>query len=202
MKIVLFLMSLILSSSIYAKDFGVQGEVWPIQEKDFLVFIHKKLAVMQANGEWIRMQDDFKKRVKQHLTRPTPTILPRATENRIHYFDPSFVTSRNIEDIKGNILITKGTRINPLDKASLRSTLYFFNGDDAIQIKWIQEELKNNKHCKLILTQGSLKDATGIFKQAVYFDLYGVLTRKLHIQALPAKVQQSDKKLEILEVAL
>ena len=55
-----------------AKDYGVFGKTFEIAEMDFLEYIQQKMKGMQANGEWKTVQSEFKKRVKEHMARPTP----------------------------------------------------------------------------------------------------------------------------------
>ena len=100
------------------------------------------------------------------------------------------------------MIVKKGTVVNPLDRVSLSSTLLFFDGDDAAQIAWVGREQLLHQKVKLILTTGSVKDVANHFKQAIYFDLNGFLISKFQIQALPARVLQKDKRLEVCEVVL
>jgi conjugal transfer pilus assembly protein TraW len=202
MKSFLCLLILLFVSNAQAKDYGVFGKTYVIAEQDFLLYIQQKIQTMQTNGQWANLQEQFSKQVKAHLTRPGPINIPKATENRQFIYDPTFDAPHDVTDIKGNLIVKKGTRINPLERVQLHSVLIFFNGDDKDQINWAKNELENNKQVKLILTSGSLKTTTNYFKQAIYFDLNGYLVGKFEIRALPAKVQQIGKRLEISEVAL
>lgn len=185
-----------------AKDYGVMGKTYPIAEQDFLEYIQQKLGVLTANGDLDRAQSEFKKQVKAHLIRPMPTHLPRTLEDRISFFNPSFAAPFDVRDTNGQLIIKKGTVINPLERVSLSSTLLFFDADDKAQLNWVAEELKHHTKVKLILTSGSIKDTTHHFNQAVYFDLNGFLITKFHIASLPARIQQVGHRLQISEVAV
>ncbi|HAU1387066.1 TPA: type-F conjugative transfer system protein TraW [Legionella pneumophila] len=185
-----------------AKDFGVVGKTFVIAEADFLEFIQQKIKAMQATGAWSDAQLSFQKQVKAHILRPKPNALPRATRDRDFYFNPSLTVPYDVRDMTGSVIVAKGTVINPLERVGLSSTLLFFNGDDREQVDWVTSELKRHGKVKLILTAGSLKDATDRFRQAVYFDLNGFLLEKFQIKSLPVRVFQEGLRLKISEVAL
>lgn len=201
-KTLLLIVCLLYLPSSFAKDFGVFGKTFTIAEMDLLEFIQQKIQAMQANGQWQGVQADFKNRVKAHLQRPAPRSLARARANRTWLFNPSLTVPYDVQDTKGQVIVQKGTVINPLDRVGLSSTLVFFDGDDASQVDWATMELKQHEKVKLILTSGSIKDATSYFKEAVYFDLNGFLVDKFQIGALPARVLQAGNRLKIEEVAL
>ena len=186
----------------WATDFGVFGKTYVIAEMDFLEYIEQKMKVMQANGEWTNVQQEFKKRVEAHVIRPTPHPLPRATENRTWLFNPSITVPYDVRDNAGRVIVQKGMVVNPLDRVGLSSTLLLFDFDDQAQVEWVANEVTQHNRVKLILTAGSVKDAANHFKQAVYFDLNGFLALKFQIKALPAEVKQAQNRLEVKEVAL
>lgn len=185
-----------------AKDYGVFGKTFEIAEMDFLEYIQKKMKGMQANGEWKTIQFEFKKRVKEHIARPTPTRLPRTEVNRTWFFNPSLTVPYDVKDSHDQVIVKQGTIINPLDRVSLSSTLLFFDGDDEAQVAWVTQELTQHQKVKLILTSGSVKDVANQLKQAIYFDLNGFLVAKFQIKHLPVRVFQAGKRLKINEVTV
>lgn len=198
----LIAMMCLLSNMAFAKDYGVLGKTFVIEEMDFLEYIHQKINLMQRTGEWKKVQSDFKKRVKEHVMRPEPTYLPRATEDKTWFFDPSLTVPYNVRDAKGHVIVSEGTVINPLERVSLSSTLLLFNADDEAQCAFVEEELKTHSNVKLILTSGSVKDTANRLKQAIYFDLNGFLIKKFNITHVPARVVQDKMRLKIDEVSL
>lgn len=202
MKGLLALLCLFHLSIGLAKDYEVMGKTYPIAEQDFLEYIQQKLGVLEANGDLEKAQSEFKKQVKAHLIRPTPTHLPRTVEDRISFFNPSFAAPFDVWDTNEQLIVKKGTVINPLDRVNLSSTLLFFDGDDEAQLNWVAEELKHHTKVKLILASGSIKDTAHHFKQAIYFDLNGFLITKFHIASLPARIQQVGQRLQISEVTV
>ncbi|WP_392536737.1 type-F conjugative transfer system protein TraW [Legionella sp. 227] len=202
MKALLLIICLLYLPIANAKDFGVLGKTFVIAEMDFLEYIQQKIAGMQANGEWKRVQSEFKNRVKEHLARPTPTNLPRAEVDKTWFFNPSLTVPYDVKDSYGEVIVKQGTVINPLERVGLSSTLIFFDGDDEEQVSWVAQELRQHQKVKLILTAGSVKDVANLFKQAIYFDLNGFLVSKFQIKHLPVRVVQAGKRLLINEVSI
>lgn len=202
MKAILMMLCCLVLSSAYAKDLGVFGQTFVISEMDFMAYIQQKMASMQENGEWKRVQRQFKKTVKKHIDRPNPLNLPRATSDRVWLFNPSVTVPYDVRNAEGTIIIPKGTTVNPLDRVNLSSTLLLFNGDDNEQLAWVIEEQAKHSKVKLILTSGSIKQTVHQMKQAVYFDLNGFLCEKFKIKHMPALVYQVGHRLQIQEVSL
>lgn len=186
----------------FAKDYGVLGKTYPIAEMDFLEYIQQKMKALEASGELRRLQSEFKTRVKAHVFRPEPNTLPRAHEDRQWLFNPEFVAPFDVRDSLGVLIVAKGTKINPLERVGLSSTLLFFDGDDKDEVVWAMSEKQRHTKIKLILTSGSVKDTANYFKEAVYFDLNGFLIHKFQIKALPATVSQKGLRLEVSEVRI
>lgn len=202
MKKLLLIICMLYLPFAEAKDYGVFGKTFEIAEIDFLEYIQQKMKGMQANGEWKTVQSEFKKRVKEHMARPTPIRLPRAEVNRTWFFNPSLAVPHDVKDSHGQVIVKQGTVINPLDRVGLSSTLLFFDGDDEAQVAWVTQELTQHQKVKLILTSGSVKEVANQLKQAIYFDLNGFLVAKFQIKYLPVRVFQAGKRLQINEVTV
>ena len=198
----LLLICLLASDFIYAKDFGVLGEVYPIKETDFLEFIKTKLKNMDENGELKKMQEQMTTTVKQHIDRPTPVAgITRTTKNHRWQFDPTFTVTRDFTDNHGRIFAHAGEKYNPLKIAPWRSVWIFYDADDKDQVDWVrQEDKKLQGKDKLILINGSVFTQMQLFKKRIYFDQYGKFTTKLGITHVPAEVRQQGEVLEITEV--
>lgn len=202
MKFFLLMSGLFYVPFVYALNYGVLGKTYPIVEQDFLAYIEQKIHTLQSSGEWQTLQNTFKKRVKAHLMRPTPSHLPRAMKDKSFLFNPSITVTYAVRDNNGVIIAPQGTVINPLERVSLTSTLLFFDGDDEAQVQWVSQEIKRHPKIKLILTSGSIKANAIFFQQAVYFDLNGYLIHKFQITALPACVKQVGDRLQVSEVSV
>lgn len=193
----------LMSANLYAGNLGVIGQTFPIAEEDFLDFIQNNVTTMRKNGEWQKLENDFKNRVASSSDRPAALNIPRAIKNKDHLFDPSVILPFDLKDHFGRVLVNKGTKVNPLSLIKMQSIWIFFNGDDAEQVSWVKEYSRNQTHkMKLILTQGSISQMEKVFKLPIYFDQKGKITTKLSIQYVPALVTQEGKYLKISEVTV
>lgn len=191
-----------ISTSIFAKNLGVWGAVFPVVEQDIKEFIHERLNQMQQNGALERLKKDFIQNVKNHTLRPTPVAGLTVTEEpKTFYYDPTYVLDKDITDEKGKAIAKAGITINPLDTIKLHGVMFFLNADDKRQVKWALENAKKYDYVKYILVEGNIKDAGKALNDRIYFDQYGVMVQKLGIKHIPCIVKQVGKKLQIKEVA-
>ena len=200
-KIGIFVLTLLMSAILHAKDIGFFGETYPILEEDFLQFIQKRIQTMQENGEWKKIQNQMQERVKSHADRPEVLKdITKATVKKEWSFDPSITLSHDLKDHEGRIFAKSGTTFNPLNMVPLRNALLFINSDDEKQVQWAQ--LKNrqlNNQTKIILVKGSIINTEKLFHQKIYFDQEGRLTYHFHIEHAPAIVTQEGLLLKIVE---
>lgn len=181
------------------KDYGKHGNTFEIQEQDLLEVIQGKLKEIDIE-KW---QEDFKQRAIKSANRPTPTKLPYAKENKIYYYDPSITLQRDYADNNGTIFARRGTKINPLERASLTSKLAFIDGDNKIQLDWALKQYRDNRGLvKIILLNGAVIDLINETNVRLYFDQKGLLVKKFNIQNIPALISQENNLLKIEEVAL
>lgn len=200
----IFIFAILLSLlpfSLYAKDFGVLGETYPIMENDFLSVLEKRVTEATANGRLVTAEDSWKRQAENYRNRPTPVQgLTLAGQSNTFYFDPSMTLARDIIAPNGLLIAKAGTVINPLKVIPLTETLIFLNADDQKEIAWCQQELKKIKKTKIILVQGAILPTEKILKQPIYFDQHGTLTQHFHITHIPATIQQAGLMLRIDEV--
>ena len=185
-----------------AKDYGQQGTVFPIVEPDLLEQIRAKLQRLEASGETARLNTDLKRRTIARVNRPEPVAgLGTASSPRQWTFDPSITVEADISDDKGRLIISAGTRVNPLDTVGLRQKLIFIDGDDAGQLAWA---IKAHKaaDAKLILVRGAPLDLMRTRQRRFYFDQGGTLVKRFGIRAVPAIVEQQGRILRLREVPL
>jgi conjugal transfer pilus assembly protein TraW len=87
--------------------------------------------------------------------------------------------------------VPAGARINPLTITNLSKRLVFFDGRDSEQVAAVHRMVQHDsKKVKPILIAGSWLDLTQSWKQQVYFDQQGVLSKRFGIQAVPAVISQ------------
>lgn len=198
----MFLVLNVMTSIVYATNLGVVGQVYPIQEEDFLSFIERKMATMQKNGDWQRMQKNIQQQVSKHIDRPAPiTTITKTSERRTWDYDPSVIVPYDLHDTQGNIFAKAGTTVNPLAIIKLHTALVFYDADDKDQVQWAKKinHIYHGK-IKLVLVRGSISRQESLFHQPIYFDQEGRLTKRLHIEHVPALVYQKGEHLKIEEV--
>ena len=191
-----------LNHSAHAQHLGVIGPAYPIAEPSLLALIQSKLRELAANGGLERMQRESQARIRRQIEDPAPVAgITRTATARTFHFDPSIEVPYPISDADGRLIVAPGTRVNPLDVVSLSRPLFFFDARDAEQVERARRELaEHGGQVKLILTGGSYLDLMRRWKQTVYYDQQGLLTSRLGIRQVPARVTQDGKRLRIDEL--
>ena len=199
-KVCLFILSIILSLPLQAKNLGTIGKTWPIAEEDFLVFVHQKLAAMQADGSLAKKEQQVTDRVRQDALNLAPVSWLTTTVNpSVFYYDPTFTVTRTLTNEKGHVFARKGQRINPLTLIVFHETLWFIDARDHRQLAWLKSRLPHFKHNKIILTGGSIATAYHTLKQRIYFDQKGLLSKKFGLTHVPDQIISVGKRLKIQE---
>ena len=192
--------ALALPAAAQARDYGQQGAVFPVIERDLLEQIHSRLVAMEKSGETAKLNDQLKRRTAARVNRPDPVAgIARAIDDRSWSFDPTITLAADIRGAKGELIHAAGTRVNPLDSVVLRADLLFLDGDDAAQVAWA---LKQDRQAKLILVSGALLELMKARQRRFYFDQGGKLTERFGIRAVPARVRQQGRLLAVSEIAL
>lgn len=187
-----------------AMDLGIIGPTYEISEPHLLQMIERRLREKERSGELKRLQEQAQERSVIAVTNPPPIAGLHPTETvRTFYFDPTFTLDRNILGPKGELLFAAGTRKNPLDVMSLSRYLLFFDARDKRQVSRAKQlmALYQGK-VKLILVGGSYIDLMKSWRLPVYYDQFGLLTRRLGITQVPALVSQEGLRLRIDELAV
>ena len=192
---------LFISSITCAQTQEVEGEVFPVEEMSFLKLIELKLKTLMDGGELDALNVRWRQQVANHTNRPKPLDLPRAEELRTYQYRPEIVLESQLQDEKGRVIYPAGTRVNALEKLpNYQPCWLFVNGDDKAQMRWIKRALSSCNAPKMILTGGSIYDAEALLNTVIYFDQAGVITKKLKIKALPARVTRQNNALYIEEL--
>lgn len=184
-------------SKASAKDFGVEGHVFPIIEENILEIIQKRLEKIDLK----KLNAELKEKTQKYVERPTSVAgitKAKSEENKIFYFDPSYMVAEDIYDHNHLLLHLAGKIINPLDHISLTESLIFIDGEDEEQAK-IALNIRKQKQgkVKIILVKGSPLKLQRKHKVWIYFDQAGFITNKLGIAEVPAVVEQEGLRLRI-----
>lgn len=208
--VALFLIFFLNINSSEAKDFGTHGVLHPIDEEDPIELIQQKLKKMEEKGDLKKHNLHIQKRTKESVERPSLVEgISKATKNRQFTYDPTFTVAKDLKDHKGRVIHAKGTKINPLETASMTEDFIFIDGDDPAQKQWAFERIQTPEgraqkkpKVRLILIKGSPLSLSEEFQIPVYFDQGGTLVKQLEIKHVPALVSQEGKHLSIEEIAL
>ena len=195
----LFLVSIVFSSSISAKDFGIEGHTFPILEQDILKVIEKKLANIDID----KFNKEIQNKTKEYIERPKAVLgIKKAKERKVFYFDPSYKVPENIYDHNNNLLHASGKIINPLEHTALQNSMIFIDGDDEEHVE-LALNISKQKESKLkvILVKGSPLKVQRKHKIWIYFDQAGFITTKFGIKEVPALVEQEGLKIEYYKLS-
>ena len=127
----------LLAGTAEAKDLGVRGAVWPVEEPDLLDEIEKRLENMKTSGELARMNRAALARARERIEAP-PRVsgIAPAREHGARLFDPSVEIEQDVFAPDGALIAARGTRINPLEKHPLTRDLLFIDGTRAVEVAW------------------------------------------------------------------
>lgn len=177
------------------KDKGVYGELFEIEEKDLLEHVTSRLKKLEENGELKGIQDGIQKRIMKNIEEPRDIDgIIKTKEARIFEFDPTIEVTENLKDQKGRIFAKKGDKYNALNYITYSKTLLFIDGNDEEQIEWAKLKLLKHKNVKIILVKGKPLKLQERLKRPIYFDQYGIITKRMGIKQAPARVWQEEGK--------
>lgn len=189
---------MIMVSSLSAKDLGYHGEVFRIKEQSLLEVIKERLLRMQENGSLKTYQKQLAEHAKQKALNPDPVKgINRTNIPRVFYYDPTITLPQDLKDHEGRIFARKGDTANPLQITPLTKWMLFIDGKDKSQVDWA---LAQPKTSKIIMVKGSPLKMEESYGQRFYFDQLGLITTKLGIKQVPAKVCQEGQQLKIEEI--
>jgi conjugal transfer pilus assembly protein TraW len=199
LKLILLANVFALFSNIEAKDLGMHGHVYEIQEEDFLEVLKRRMEALDKEkvlASQKKIQNDIANSFKE--PRPVEDI-SKAQSYRSLFYGPTVCAQEDITNEKGEVIIAKGKCINPLTLISTFDDLLFFDATDVSQIAWAKKQAGN---MKWILVKGRPLDLEEKEQRPVYFDQFGYLTKKFKINRVPAKVSWVEDKLKIEELPI
>jgi conjugal transfer pilus assembly protein TraW len=191
----MFILTVMVSFPVIAKDLGTWGELYPIAEQDMLTTINTRLQAMKDSGELDTQQEAYKKQVIEKSLRPAPVAgLTLARENRTHYINPSMTVAEDLADHQGRVFAHKGDVVNPLDTVPFNQTLYFIDGDNPDHLDWIKRQKPDTVVYRVILVNGDIREATKALGERIFFDQKGTMSRRFELSAVPARVTLGEDK--------
>jgi conjugal transfer pilus assembly protein TraW len=194
----------------HAEDLGVKAQTYAL-DRDAAEQIKDVMRHKQQTGELDHFWKDYRDRVLASIKNPPPLGIPSDYSQRTELRDLKFVIPQDYKDQSGNVVVKRGTVVQPLKVMPLTYGLLFIDGTDARQVDYAIQR-SQSEPLKIVLTAGSpylmrikYRDApwhggTGV---PFYFDqrkmiintlakLYGI-----QINSVPAAIFQKGDKLAI-----
>jgi conjugal transfer pilus assembly protein TraW len=190
----------LLLEDLCAKDLGVFGTLFPIEENNLLEVIQTRLARLQQEGTLEKHQQNIQHKVKKRIERPQAVEgIIHTVQPRTYTFDPSIIVTKDLKDHQGTVFYQKGQRVNPLETRALTKPLLFIDGDESTHLTWAFFMLKRHPLAKVILVKGAPLQMMKDLGIQVFFDQLGKITHKLGIKQVPAIVTQEGMLLKVEE---
>ena len=199
-SILIVAMIFLMAGFAAAKDLGVRGAVWPVEEPDLLDEIEKRLGNMKASGELARMRREAVESARKRIEAPPRVAGIRpARFIRIRRFDPSVTIERDIIAHGGKLIAARGTRINSLEKHPLTRDLLFIDGTRPVEVEWA---LRHENPSVIILLAGRPLELMRAHGRAFFFDQGERLARRFGLTSTPSLLEAEGSFLRITEVPL
>lgn len=189
----LALLLAVTAASSVAKDLGVQGNVWPIAERD----IRQMMVEQAANVEWSKVEEDVKEGAKAYLDNLPKRRMGPPSQTTTVWMDPSIELSSDIQvPVKGadgsfswQVLAAKGSRINPLVQSRPVTALLFFDGSDPDQLSAVEQVLKTDplRIVPVETGQGNLRENNKRLGRPV-FHANDAMVSRFQVRYLPTLV--------------
>ncbi len=183
-------------------DLGRVGEIFEIEEPNFLEKLYERFAELEAEGAVDQLRDDMIARTKSYVFEPRPVEgVIKATEDSVRYFDPSITVQQDLKDHRGVIFARKGTVVNPLDHVFQAPKIIMIDGSDPVQVEWSMKQ-GDETNSVITLIRGRSIDLSNKHGRRFWFDQDGVIAHRFEITAVPSVIEVAGRKMKITEVKL
>jgi len=201
-SLMLLLISLAVTAS--AKDLGVRGEVFDINEQPIFEMLRERISEASEDGTIDRINEEFRDRVRKSLERPVPVEgIVKAVDYSSWSYDPTVYAEEDYKDANGRVVVAKGHSFNPLQFTAMRGSLYFIDSDIKGQLDWAFARLDEQGGLgKIILVKGAPLEVMRERGRRVYFDQKSALSNQFEIKVVPTVVSQDGNVLKVEEIPL
>lgn len=189
----LLLLTALSSAAASAKDLGVQGNAWPIVEVD----IRQMLVESAARVDWKEVQEQATHSAKNYLGNLPKRNLPSPEKTTTAWIDPSIVVSSDIQapikqpdgSFAWQVLVPKGTVVNPLKQIRPATAFLLFDGSNESQMKFVQDVLKReqNRVVPVEAGAGDMKTGAETLARPLFYANDAMMSR-FQVRYLPALV--------------
>ena len=181
------------STAAQAKDFGVQGTVWNILEQDMREYV----VIAASKTDWNAVNERLAERTKDFPNTLPKRVWPAVGATSTVWMDPSIALTEDIQSpVKGpdgklqwQVMIPKGTKVNPLEKVRPASALLFFDGADPAQLELARQALEAfpGKVQPIEAGRGNVVESNEALKAPVYHASDEVINR-FQVRGVPTLV--------------
>ena len=188
-------------ASVQAKDFGVSGTLFPIEEEDIAKVFSEGLKKPSESK-----QEEWRRKIEERIMHPIPVSgIQEAKKYHCLEFDPTLVIEEDIFDDRGNILARKGEKINPCTQQKREGGFLFFDGELEEHIEWAESHEENFmwvlvKGSPIKLEERQRKEKN--LERRIYFDQGGMYTKHFGIEKIPCRMTQKGDRIFLEEIPI
>lgn len=204
MKLLPFLALLCAATSpLYAKNLGVQGNVWPVVEVD----MRQLMIESAARADWSEARDQATNSAKKYLQTLPKRSFPTPEKTVTAWVNPSVTVSSDIQMPVKNasgayewqVLAAKGSSYNPLSTVRPATAFLLFDGADEAQVKLVRAALalEPNRLVPVEAGRGDLGTNNKTLGRPVFYASDAMLSR-FRVQYLPSVVFPGSGAQELL----
>jgi conjugal transfer pilus assembly protein TraW len=137
----------------YGEDLGVKAQTYAL-DPDASDQIKDVLRHKQQTGELDRFWKSYRDRVLASIKNPPSLGVPSDYTTHTELHDLRFVIPSDYKDQDGNVIVRRGTVVQPLKVMPLTYGLLFIDGTDPRQVEYAVRRSKAAP-LKIVLTAGS-----------------------------------------------
>lgn len=187
---------------VHSADLGRVGEIFEIEEPNFLDVLYARFAKLEAEGAVDKLRIDMVTRTKAYVLEPRPVEgIVKATKDSVRYFDPSITVQEDLADHNGMVFAKKGSVVNPLDHVYSAPKIIMIDGSDPAQVEWSMKQ-GDETNSVITLIRGRSIDLTKEHGRRFWFDQDGIIAHRFEITVVPSIIEVAGREMKITEVAL
>lgn len=167
---------------------GASGPVYEASEEDMLEALEEKAKETLRSGEWGRQMAALQERAMLAADRPEGVPLPRSTRR-----------TKTVEPLPDRL--PEG---HPLKAAlaDFERRYLLVDATDPRALQWTKKTLAETdperlRTLRVVLTNGSVREAGAMLGTRVWFDARGTLSRRFGLSAQPALVTLTEKAITV-----
>ncbi len=204
--------TLFILCALYAQgeDLGAKGNLYPA-DKDGREQMKDIIRKKQNSGEVDKYWRDYQAKTIDAIKNPAPLGIKSNYTQRMELRELRFTIPQDYKNERGQVIVQKGTVVEPLKIQPLTSGLIFIDGRDQRQIDYAIKRGRKEP-LKIVLTAGSPYDLRVRYKNAewwggktipFYFDQKKMIISSLRrlygidLNSVPVAITQRGERLAI-----